>query len=69
MYVRANGEKRVRELRGDRSAGEVAREAGISPETLRRVERNRGPVRPDTARGIGRALNVDPRTFARPAGR
>ncbi len=64
MYVRADGE-RVRELLGDRTAREVVREAGITPETLRRVERNRGPIMVETARGIGRALGVDPRSFAR----
>ncbi len=63
MYVQANGEK-VRELRGDRPAGEVAQQAGITRSTLRRVERNEGPILPDTARGIGRALGVDPRSFA-----
>ena len=63
MYVQMDGDK-VRELRGDRPAGEVAREAGITPDTLRRVERNRGPILPNTARAIGRVLDVDPRTFA-----
>ena len=66
MYVQADGEK-VLELRGAASltAGEVAEQAGITRSTLRRVERNLGPVRVDTVRGIGRALGVDPRTFAR----
>ena len=64
MYVWADGAL-VRKIRGDRTAGEVAQEAGISRDTLRRVERNGGPVRVDTVWGIGRALDVDPRTFAK----
>ncbi len=66
MHVEIDGSQ-VRRMRGSRafSGAHFARRAGISPGTLRRVERNEGPVRPDTARKIGAALDVDPRTFAR----
>ena len=70
MYARADGE-RVRELREERGATpkEIAQKAGITPETLRRVEGNRGPVRVDTVHAIGRVLDVDPRTFAKAVSR
>ena len=57
----------VRRMRGCRgfSGAQFARMARISPKTLRRVELNRGPVLRKTARKIGAALEVDPRTFAR----
>ena len=64
MYVWADGEL-VREIRGDRPAGEVAQEAGISRDTLRRLEGNRGPVRAGTVHAVGRVLDVDPTIFAR----
>ena len=66
MYVWADGEM-VRELRGasGATAGEFAGQAGVSRDALRRVERNRGPVRVDTVRKIGHALDTDPRIFAR----
>ncbi|MFE0749903.1 helix-turn-helix domain-containing protein [Gordonia sp. NPDC058843] len=35
---------RLRELRGDRSLGDVALGAGISPETLRKIETGRMPT-------------------------
>lgn len=63
MRARMDGPK-VRELRGELPAAELAKEAGITPETLRRAERGE-PVRPDTARGIAGALDVDARTIAR----
>jgi transcriptional regulator with XRE-family HTH domain len=65
MYVEVDGQK-VRELREQQgaTAGEIADKAGITRSTLRRVERNEGPVLPGTARGIGRALDVNPRSFA-----
>jgi DNA-binding XRE family transcriptional regulator len=66
MLVTADGSK-VRALREAResSTREFAKKAGVSRRTLTRVERNEGPVRPGTARKIGSALEVDPRTFAR----
>lgn len=35
---------RIRELRGDRPLGDVALGAGISPETLRKIETGRMPT-------------------------
>ena len=66
MHVKTDGQK-VRALREahEPNARVFAREAGISQRTLTRVERNEGPVRTGTARKIGAALGVDPRTFAR----
>ena len=71
MYVEMDGSK-IRNMRGRRAfTGEAfARAAGVSPKTLRRVERNRGPVTVSTARKIGAALGVeDPRILGRVAGR
>jgi len=71
MHVELDG-SRVRYMRGSRgfNGATFARRAGVSPETLRRVERNRGPVRVSTARKIGAALAVDdPRSLGRIAGR
>jgi len=71
VYVELDG-SRIRNMRGGRAFNGTAfaRAAGISPETLRRVERNRGPVRVGTARKIGAALDVeDPRSLGRVAGR
>ena len=71
MYVELDG-ARVRYMRGGRAftGAAFARHAGISPGTLRRVERNRGPVTVSTARKIGAALDVDdPRSLGRVAGR
>lgn len=59
MYVELDGPK-VRELRGDRTAAEVASLAGITPETLRRVEREQGRVTFRTAHKIAAALEVNP---------
>jgi len=58
---------KVRALReaSESSTREFAQKAGISRRTLTRVEGNEGPVRPDTARKIGAALGVNPRTFAK----
>jgi transcriptional regulator with XRE-family HTH domain len=59
-------------MRGSRAfIGEAfARAAGISPKTLRRVERNRGPVTVSTARKIGAVLGIDdPRSLGRVVGR
>jgi DNA-binding XRE family transcriptional regulator len=70
-YVELDG-ARVRHMRGGRgfNGATFARRAGVSPETLRRVERNRGPVRVTTARKIGAAVGVgDPRSLGRIAGR
>src|SRR5918998_669253 len=55
VYVELDG-SRIRNMRGSRAfTGEAfARRAGVSPKTLRRVERNRGPVTVSTARKIGR---------------
>jgi transcriptional regulator with XRE-family HTH domain len=66
MYVKMDGPL-VRRMRGSRGfdGAYFARKAGISPKTLRRVERNGGPVRRETARKIGAALDVNPRTLAR----
>jgi transcriptional regulator with XRE-family HTH domain len=66
MYVKTDGPK-VRALReaNEPNAREFAREAEISRRTLTRVECNEGPVELATARKIGAALDVDPRTFAR----
>jgi transcriptional regulator with XRE-family HTH domain len=66
MLVTADGSK-VRALReaSGFSTREFSRKAGISRRTLTRVERNEGPVMPGTARKIGAALDVNPRTFAR----
>jgi transcriptional regulator with XRE-family HTH domain len=66
MHVKTDRPK-VRALREahEASAREFAKRAGISRRTLTRVERNEGPVRPGTARKIGAALDVGPRTFAR----
>ena len=66
MYVEIDG-RRVRRMRGSRafSGAHYARRAGISPTTLRRVERNRGAVTLHTARKIGAALDVHPRAFCR----
>ena len=71
MYVELEG-SRIRNMRGSRAftVAAFARRAGISPGTLRRVERNRGPVTASTARKIGAALGVaDPRSLGRVAGR
>jgi transcriptional regulator with XRE-family HTH domain len=66
MFVQMDGEQ-VRSLRemDEASVAELAKRAGISPDTLRRAERNGGPVRVKTARAIGGALDVDPRSIAR----
>ena len=66
MLVTTDGPK-VRALceASESSTREFAQKAGISRRTLRRVERNEGPVRLGTARKIGPALDVDPRTIAR----
>ncbi len=69
MYVVLHGSK-VRELReaggADRAA--LARRAGISPTTLRRVEGNRGAVSVKTACKITVALDVEPpQSLGRPA--
>ena len=50
-------------MRGSRAfnGAAFARSAGVSRDTLCRVERNRGPVRVSTARKIGTALGADPR--------
>ena len=69
MFVQLDGPK-VRELREADGAGRssLARRAGISPTTLRRVEGNRGPVMVKTARKIAAALDVDPpQRLGRPA--
>jgi transcriptional regulator with XRE-family HTH domain len=70
VYVELDG-ARVRRMRGGRAfnGAAFARRAGISPNTLRKVERNRGPVNVSTARKIGAALDVDPRSLGRVAGR
>jgi transcriptional regulator with XRE-family HTH domain len=71
MHVALDG-SRVRHMRGSHGfdGATFARRAGVSPETLRRVERNRGPVTVSTARKIGAALGVeDPRSLGRVAGR
>jgi transcriptional regulator with XRE-family HTH domain len=66
VHVKAYGAK-VRALREahEPNARVFAQKAGISRRTLTRVERNEGPVRTGTARKIGAALGVDPRTFAK----
>jgi transcriptional regulator with XRE-family HTH domain len=71
VYVELDG-ARVRTMRGSRGfdGATFARRAGISRDTVRRVERNRGPVRIGTARKIGVALGMDdPRSLGRVAGR
>jgi len=71
VYVELDGAK-VRHMRGGRgfNGATFARRAGVSPGTLRGVERNRGPVMVSTARKIGAALGVaDPRSLGRVAGR
>jgi DNA-binding XRE family transcriptional regulator len=71
VYVEMDGAK-VRRMRGSRAfnGSTFARRAGISPKTLRRVERNRGAVSLSTARKIGAALGVDdPRSLGRVASR
>ena len=70
MNVELDG-ARVRYMRGSRAfnGAAFARIAGISPNTLRRVERNQGPVSVSTARKIGAALDVDPRSLGKVAGR
>ena len=64
MFVMLNGEK-VREIREQKwlSRAELAGKAGIATSTLRNVEVNAGPVRLGTARGIGEALGVSPRSL------
>jgi transcriptional regulator with XRE-family HTH domain len=53
--------RQFREARGISQRG-PAREAGITPTTARRAERGQ-PVRVSTARKIGGALQVDPRSL------
>ncbi|ATD71365.1 helix-turn-helix domain-containing protein [Gordonia amicalis] len=50
---------RLRELRADRSLGEVAVSAGISPETLRKIETGRMPTPAfATIAALARSLNT-----------
>jgi transcriptional regulator with XRE-family HTH domain len=64
MYVELDGDK-VRHERGSRgfNGAHFAREASISPTTLRRVEREEGPVSFATARKIAAALSVEPKSL------
>ncbi|ATL67723.1 helix-turn-helix domain-containing protein [Nocardia terpenica] len=49
----------LRATRADRDLGEVARAAGISPETLRKIETGRLPSPAfGTVVGLGRALDI-----------
>lgn len=51
--------RRLREARGDRELGEVAGRAGISPETLRKIESGRLPSPAfGTVVGLAEALGV-----------
>ena len=59
MHVKPDGDK-VRALRGKANAAEFAREAGITPTTLRRSERC-GTLTLNTARKIGAVAGVHPR--------
>jgi transcriptional regulator with XRE-family HTH domain len=71
MYVVLHGSK-VRELGEAEGADRatLARRAGISPKTLRRVEGNRGAVSVKTARKVAAALEVEPpQALGRPIGR
>lgn len=63
MRVKPEGE-RVRALRvaSEPNASEFAHKAGISPMTLRAAERG-APLRLNTARKFGAALDVHPRAF------
>ena len=70
MYVVMDGEK-IGELRQERgfSRQELAEEAGVSVSTLRRVEAGGSAVRLKTARKVGAALEVDPKSLGRSAAR
>jgi transcriptional regulator with XRE-family HTH domain len=62
LRIKMNDEvKSLREERG-MSPRDLARQAGITPTTARRAERGQ-PVRVSTARKIGGALQVDPRSL------
>jgi transcriptional regulator with XRE-family HTH domain len=60
VYVEMCG-KRVQELRQEKglSKQQLAAAAGISPDTLRRVEQEE-PVQVKTAKKVAKALEVDP---------
>lgn len=51
--------KRVRERKSWGQA-ELARQAGISPNTLYRIEKGTHPPRPVTVRKLAQALGVEP---------
>ena len=65
-----DGEK-VRSLRKERgwSRRQLAEAAGVSQKALENAELGKTHARPTTARKIGAALAVDPRSLARVAGR
>jgi transcriptional regulator with XRE-family HTH domain len=69
MHVKLSPEK-VRELREERemSHRELAEVAGVSASTLANLERGAN-VRLKTARKVGAALGVDPRSLRRSASR
>lgn len=57
---------RLRELRGDRPSADIASVAGISPETLRKIETGRMPTPAfATIVALSRALNADLDDLAR----
>jgi len=60
MYVILSPEK-VEELREERclSRPELAEAAGVSPDTVRRIEGGKGAVRFESARKISRALGLE----------
>ena len=63
MYITLSPEK-VRELREERDLDRraLAEAAGLSPNTVRRIEGGKGPVELNSARKIARALEPeDPR--------
>ncbi len=69
-YLVMDGE-RVRSLREERgmSQRQLAEASGVSKKTLTNVEASKVRVLPSTARKIGAALEVDPRSLARVASR
>jgi ribosome-binding protein aMBF1 (putative translation factor) len=62
---------KVGEMRQERglSRRDLARRAGLAPSTVAKVEEGDAAVRLSTARGIGAALGVDPKSLGRPVAR
>jgi transcriptional regulator with XRE-family HTH domain len=58
---------KVGEIRQERgmSRRDLAMRAGLAPSTVEKVERGAASVQLSTARGIGAALGVDPKSLGR----